>query len=79
MRIACTGQLFRQPAFNVNVVDTIGCGDAFLGSWLAWMLAGRDAADALRRACAVGSIVASRAGANPKITEAMIRELIGSD
>jgi len=70
------GRLLRQPAFRVEVVDSIGCGDAFLGSWLAQMLAGRDAADALRRACAVGSIVASRAGASARITESMIRELL---
>jgi len=71
------GTLIRQPAFAVDVVDTIGCGDAFLGTWLAGMLAGTDADEALCRACAVGAIVAANAGANPCIPEGMIHELTG--
>lgn len=72
------GALITQPAFDVDVVDTIGCGDAFLSTWLAHLLEGGKPAQALRRACAAGAIVASRPGANALVTDAMIDELIGT-
>jgi fructokinase len=71
------GQVHRQAAFDVDVVDTIGCGDAFLATWIAAMLQGVAAPKALARACAVGAIVAAQAGANQPITAAMIDDLIG--
>jgi len=70
-------ELYRQPAFRVAVVDTIGCGDAFLGCWLSEMLAGRAPQDALRRAAAVGALVAASEGANPVISEEAIRAVAG--
>ena len=45
-------RLYRQPGFEVEVVDTIGCGDAFLGALLAALLGGGEPALALERACA---------------------------
>jgi len=63
------------PAPVVEVVDTIGAGDAFMGSFLAdWRAHGRgreelrdlDAvADAAGFACRVAAITCSRAGADP--------------
>lgn len=70
-------QVFRQAAFAVRVVDTIGCGDAFLAFWLSQMLGGRSPQEALTLACAVGALVATREGANPVIDESEIRALIG--
>ena len=64
------------PGFAVPVVDTIGCGDAFLGAWLAQMLEGAEPAPALETACAAGAAVAAAAGANPEVTDAMIRAII---
>jgi fructokinase len=59
----------------VDVVDTIGAGDAFSGGWLAWWSErglGRDAladaaavADATRFACLVAARTCERAGASP--------------
>lgn len=67
---------YRQAAFDVAVVDTVGCGDAFLGSWLSGMLSGSLPRDALRRAAAVAAIVASSKGANPEITEADVQAMM---
>jgi fructokinase len=70
--------VIEQQGFDVAVVDTIGCGDAFLGAWLAQMLDGVEPARALERACAAGAVVASAAGANPAVTDAMIDAVIAS-
>jgi fructokinase len=63
------------PAPPVEVVDTIGAGDAFGGGFLAWWSAsglGRDdlerpdlVIDAVRFATRVAGITCSRAGASP--------------
>ncbi len=70
------GAFVRQRGFRVAVMDTIGCGDSFLACWLWSMLAGEESALALRRACALGALVATREGANPDIGEQQIRDLI---
>ena len=65
-----TAHAVRIPGFAVEVVDTVGCGDAFTASLIAGLL-GRDLGtldeETLRtigrRACAAGAIVATRAGA----------------
>jgi fructokinase len=63
------------PAPRVEVVDTIGAGDAFCGAFLAWWTSeARDAADlgredvvvaAARFACLVAARTCERAGADP--------------
>lgn len=67
---------FRQPAFDVAVIDTVGCGDAFLGSLIASLLGGELPANALARASAIGALVASTKGASPVISEAAIGQLL---
>lgn len=69
-------RLYRQPAFEVEVVDTIGCGDAFLGALLAALLGGSEPASALKRACAAGAIVAAHPGGNPELREQDILALL---
>ena len=71
-------ELFCQHAFDVPTVDTIGCGDAFLGAWLCGMLTGTAPQEALRRAAAVGALVTSSKGANPPLREADIRSIMGA-
>jgi fructokinase len=68
----------RQPGFSVPVVDTIGCGDSFLASWLLDMLGDVEPDRALRRACALGALVAGEAGANPAIDPARVDALAGA-
>ena len=63
------------PAEKVNVVDTIGAGDAFGGAFAAWWdqaglgrgdLADRDAVRcAVEAAVEVAAIICTRAGAQP--------------
>jgi fructokinase len=50
----------------IDVVDTVGAGDAFTAAFVGWLLRGRPVAEALRFANALGALVASRAGAIPR-------------
>ena len=56
------GELVHQPAFRAEVVDTVGAGDAFLGTAVVALLRGRPLAEALRRGAAAGAIAVSRRG-----------------
>lgn len=58
-------KLVQQAGFDVDVVDTVGAGDAFLAAFIAGMLEQRKLSKILEQACAAGAEVASRAGANP--------------
>jgi len=43
-----------------RVVNTVGCGDAFIGAFAASKVMGLEDVDALRRGCAAGSFKATR-------------------
>jgi fructokinase len=75
MMMDTTG-LTAQSGFAVPVVDTIGCGDAFLARWVAGMLDGDDPKTAMREACAVGAAVAMRAGAGCRIADDTVARLL---
>jgi sugar/nucleoside kinase (ribokinase family) len=51
-------------AFEVDVVDTTGCGDAFSAGFLRGLALGRSRADAARLGCAVAGIVAQGLGSD---------------
>lgn len=70
------GQYYFQPGIEVQVQDTIGCGDSFLAAFLAQTLAGTPAQERLRYAAATGALVATYAGATPLIRDADIRALM---
>jgi fructokinase len=72
------GELHRQAGFDVRVVDTVGCGDSFLAALLAGLLAGAEPCQALRRACAMGALVATSAGATAPVAEDDLRALSGA-
>jgi len=60
--------------FDVEVVDTVGAGDAFLAAVLSGLLAGTDDRALLEQANLLGAYVTSRAGAVPAHeAEAMAR------
>jgi sugar/nucleoside kinase (ribokinase family) len=54
----------RVPAFQVDVVDTTGCGDAFSAGFLRGVSLGRARTDAARLGCAVAGIVAEGLGSD---------------
>ncbi|HET7714445.1 MAG TPA: ribokinase [Bauldia sp.] len=56
------GMTVEQPAFPTEIVDTVGAGDAFLGTAVVALLEGRPLGEALRRGAAAGAIAVSRRG-----------------
>ena len=52
----------RVPAFEVNVVDTTGCGDAFSAGFLRGLALGHDRREAARLGCAAAALVAQGLG-----------------
>ena len=71
------GTAYAQAGFSVQVMDTVGAGDSFLATLLdALFVKNLDEAVALERACAVGALVASKAGANAVVSEGEIKALI---
>lgn len=56
-------QLLYQPAFQVDVVDTTGSGDTFVGYFVAGVASGKDYATIIRNAAAAASISGTRKGA----------------
>ena len=70
------GSYYNQNGFPVEVVDTVGSGDSFLATLLEGMLTNRNLKHTLKRACAMGALVAGSAGANANISEATLMEYI---
>ena len=71
------GQLVSHPGFRVRVVDTVGAGDSFLATLIASLLIKKESPKkAIAKACAVGALVASRAGGNCTITKDEIAKMI---
>lgn len=63
------------PAIPVKVVDTTGAGDAFCGSFTAFLADGKDVFDAAALAVVAASLSVERVGAQPSIpTLAEIKE-----
>ncbi len=69
-------KMYRNPGFKVVVKDTVGAGDSFLASLIHQFLLGKDPQDALNYSCAIGSLVASKSGANQVIPEDEIQDLL---
>lgn len=53
--------------FTVDAVDTVGCGDAFVGAFLAAVAGGADVLRALACGNAAGALTAMREGAMPAL------------
>jgi ribokinase len=62
--VAATGTgTFRQPAFEVDAIDTTGAGDVFTAALAVGLAAGLPMPSALRRACAAGALATTIPGA----------------
>lgn len=68
---------YYNSGYHVEVVDTVGAGDSFLATITSKLLKNDDPQEAIDHACAIGALVASREGANPKIELNDIINLIG--
>jgi len=69
-------KLYKNDAYKVIVKDTVGAGDSFLATLLHHIAIKTKMEEALNTACAVGALVASKRGANPKLNEKEIESIL---
>lgn len=68
---------YHHPGYEVVVKDTVGAGDSFLATLIGGLFINKEHSQTvLTRACAVGSLVASKAGANCKLEDDELNALI---
>jgi sugar/nucleoside kinase (ribokinase family) len=65
--VATQGAIFRLPAFEIDVKDTTGCGDAFTAGLIAGLHHGWDVEKSARFASAAGALVATGLGSDAGI------------
>ncbi len=70
--------LYENPGYPVKVADTVGAGDSFLATLSFLLLGGGDPQKALDTACAMGSLVAAKEGANPVVRKDEIENMLNS-
>lgn len=68
--------LYENNGYFVEVEDTVGAGDSFLGALVTTLLTGKEPQEALNFACATGALVAGSSGANPEILMSEIQNLM---
>jgi len=71
-------QFLKNNGYTVKVADTVGAGDSFLASLVFKLLSKEGLQESLDFASAVGSIVASKNGANPMVLPSDISEMLGN-
>lgn len=69
------GVFYEHPGFKVEVLDTVGAGDAFLATFIAGILQAETPNIILQKACAVGAFVAAHRGANPVYDPQKVMEI----
>jgi len=70
--LLCGNNFYHNNGYPVKVADTVGAGDSFLATLIDQLLNKTKPNKALNFACAVGALVASKEGANPKIMQSEI-------
>ena len=70
------GQIYKNSGYVVKVKDTVGAGDSFLATLIHQLLMQKAPQDALDYSCAMGSLVASKTGANEPIEVEEIQEVL---
>lgn len=71
------GEMYSNPGYRVEVADTVGAGDSFLATLCYHLLINTAPQQALDKACAMGSLVASKEGAIPLVNQHEIESMIG--
>jgi sugar/nucleoside kinase (ribokinase family) len=75
--MACTAtEVTTVPGFDVEVVDTVGAGDAFDAGFIAARLEGMDVTTALRWGNAVGGLTVAQPGARSTPTRRDVEKLL---
>jgi fructokinase len=69
---------YYNKGYQVKVVDTVGAGDSFLASLIDKLLKRYSPQYAIDFACAIGALVTSCEGANPKINQKQIEDFINA-
>lgn len=67
---------FKSSGYKVTVKDTVGAGDSFLATLVNEILKNNNPQSSIEYACIVGALVASKDGANPKITASNIESIM---
>jgi fructokinase len=76
--ICMEGKIHRHNGFKVDVVDTVGSGDAFLAGLLAKLLDHSTAEEALDFASRLGAFIATQRGACPPYQVENVNSFIGT-
>ncbi|MBS1502528.1 MAG: carbohydrate kinase, partial [Bacteroidetes bacterium] len=69
-------EFYENSGCPVQLGDTVGAGDSFLATFINGLLSGQGMQQTIDKACAVGSFVAGKRGANPPYDNS-IRKLLG--
>lgn len=72
-------KLYYNSGYRVNVKDTVGAGDSFLGTLIAGLLKGDKPQASLDLACAIGALVAAKEGANPELSPELISRFMNPE
>ena len=65
------GKRFDTPIFAVKALKPTGAGDAFMGGFMASLVAGADVPDAVQRGAATAAIVVTKVGCAPAMPDAV--------
>ncbi|SHG46326.1 fructokinase [Salegentibacter echinorum] len=71
-------RLYSNPGYQIEVVDTVGAGDSFLGALLCSLLSDKEPQKALDFASAIGCYVTGSMGAIPEIDLNDIKTIMNS-
>ena len=70
------GKFYESKGYKVKVKDTVGAGDSFLATLIYQIQSFGNYEKAIDYACAVGALVAGSNGANPKLNQEEIENLM---
>ena len=70
------GKFYESKGYKVKVKDTVGAGDSFLATLIYQIQSFGNYEKAIDYACAIGALVAGSNGANPKLNQEEINNLM---